>query len=86
MKQNLREKYEKGVLELGYQKLNTDTKRYWVYHKHGASMPYVFLGKAGAVRGGRTQRVDLSFPLSPSTKQHILMVGEFELKPPSCFK
>lgn len=77
MTEILREKYALGLQTLGYHRLDLNTQRYWIFQKYG--MPFIFLGKAGAVRMGRSKRVDLSFPARPDFKKSLLKRGEAKL-------
>lgn len=76
MPKPLREQYAEAIEELGYRRMETRSERYWVFFKYDRYRPpYLFVGKAGSVRGGRTKRFDLSFPLSPDAKASLLKKG-----------
>jgi len=77
MSEKLRETYAAGLLTLGYRRVDHSSQRYWVFRKYG--VPFLFLGKAGAVRMGRSKRADLSFPVDPHFKQTLLQRGEAKL-------
>lgn len=71
---SLRERYARALEATGFMRIPSRSERYWIYQRlrPGHSVRYVFLGRAGAVRGGRTLRTDLSFPLSPHVKEKLL--------------
>lgn len=82
MAANLRERYAVGAEAMGFKRIETRSERYWVYRK--PDWGFLFLGKAGAVRGGKTARVAMSFPLSPKTKEVMLSKADaLEQKQPA---
>ena len=69
----LRERYEEGLITLGYTKdENAPTRKYIVYKKEGRQN--IYLGKSGAVRVGRI--VSATHPLNDRAKHRLLTVTD----------
>lgn len=76
MKKTLREKYIAGLLALGYVAVASQSSKFEVFTKVGASPTFFFVGKAGSVRFSSVKRVDSSVPASNATKAKIISKGE----------
>lgn len=78
MAELLRDQYARGLEKLGYKRVEGRTNRFWVFHNEAArSMgPFVFLGKAGAVRYNSVQRIDGSFSAGDKLKAQLLAKAE----------
>lgn len=68
MAKTLRDRYEEGLVKLGYTRQPSDSRKYWVFTKDNYQK--VFLGKSGAVRRGRN--ITSSIPLSDLGKKRLL--------------